>query len=515
MFVRKKPNPSGVISVQIIKKDSRRINRVIKTIGSSSNPRKVEALYKVGQEFIRSQDKQLSLFPLIEHHEKAQLELNASKDVLENVDSVLLNGIKLLIEPVYDEIGFGQINDPILRQLVIARLSQPCSKAGTVSYLKSHFDEDVDLSKVYRYLDKLYNTQQEVVQRISVEHTLKILGGNIGLIFYDVTTLYFECHDGDNLRNVGYSKDGKLTPQIVLGLLVSENGYPLSYSVFNGAQYEGYTMFPMVEAFVSKFQLQDFIVVADAGLMSNANIKLLEKQGYKYIIGARIKNESSETKSWILSLNKRDKTFYETVKQNNSRLIVSYSDKRAFNDAKNRAKGVRRLTKAYSSGKLTKENINKRGYNKFLTISDDVIVSINQKLVDEDRRWDGLKGYLTNTDLPAEEVYKQYHRLWVIEKAFRVTKGTLEMRPIFHFTQARIEAHICICFMAYKVYKELERLSVKAGIPLSVDRVIAIAKTIVTIRIKLPLNKTTVSKTLFLTKQHKLIQSLFNKKNYP
>jgi len=397
-----------------------------------------------------------------------------------------------------------------LKQLVIARLCQPASKSGTVDYLKSHYDEDVELSKIYRYLDKLYKTQKERIQQISVEHTRKILGGKIGLVFYDVTTLYFESDYEDELRQKGYSKDGKHSqPQVVLGLLVSAGGYPLSYSLFNGSQYEGYTMIPVVEDFVQRFELEDFVVVADSGLISQRNIELLESGGYKYIIGGRIKNESEEIKQWILSLEKREGCFHELGKLPKSRLVVGYSQSRAKKDAYNREKGVRRLTKAYSRGSITKEHINKRGYNKFLEISDNVKVSINEHKIIEDSQWDGLKGYITNTNLLAEDVHKQYCELWVIERAYRVTKGTLEMRPMFHFTPKRIEAHVCICFVAYKVYKELERILKSNGLDFSVDKVLAIAKTITTIKLRLPLSGESISKTMLLPK-HRQIAKLFD-----
>ena len=125
---------------------------------------------------------------------------------------------------------------------------------------------------------------------------------------------------------------------------------------------------------------------------------------------------------------------------------------------------------------LSKENVNKRGYNKFLEISNNIKVTINHQKIREDEQLDGLKGYLTNTSLEAKDVYEQYSGLWVIERAYRVTKGTLEMRPMFHFTQKRIEAHVCICFVAYKVYKELERILKCANTNLSVDKVLNIAK---------------------------------------
>jgi transposase len=233
-----------------------------------------------------------------------------------------------------------------------------------------------------------------------------------------VTTLYFETDYSDDLRERGFSKDGKhAQPQVVLGLLVSRDGYPLSYSLFNGSQYEGRTMIPIVEDFVQRFNLEDFVVVADSGLMNKMNISLLESAGYKYIIGARIKNETDELKQWILSLDKQDGCFHELGKLPKSRLIISYSDSRAKKDRYNRTKGVKRLEKNYKSGTISKENINNRGYNKFLEISDNVQVVINQEKINEDEKWDGLKGYLTNTELPSNEVYEQYNGLWVIEKA--------------------------------------------------------------------------------------------------
>jgi len=337
------------------------------------------------------------------------------------------------------------------------------------------------------------------------------LGGKIGLVFYDVTTLYFETDYSDDLRERGFSKDGKhAQPQVVLGLLVSRDGYPLSYSLFNGSQYEGRTMLPIVEDFVQRFNLDDFVVVADSGLMNKTNLSLLETAGYKYIIGAKIKNESNEIKQWILSLEKQDGCFYELGKLPKTRLIVGYSENRAKKDRHNREKGVKRLRTSYKSGTITKENINKRGYNKFLEISDDVQVVINQQKISEDEKWDGLKGYLTNTELPAQEVYDQYCGLWVIEKAYRVTKGTLEMRPMFHFTPKRIEAHVCICFVAYKVYKELERILKLSSINLSVDKVLNIAKTITTLKIKLPACGELLTKTMLITQKHNSIKKLFD-----
>ena len=211
---------------------------------------------------------------------------------------------------------------------------------------------------------------------------------------------------------------------------------------------------------------------------------------------------------WILSLEKTDGDFNE-IHKGNARLIVGYSQSRAKKDRYNREKGVERLKKAYKSGSINKENINKRGYNKFLEISENVKVTINQEKISDDQKWDGLKGYITNTTLPAAEVYEQYKALWVVERAYRVTKGTLEMRPMFHFTPRRIEAHVCICFVAYKVYKELERILKLSNIDISVDKVLSIAKTITTIKINMPVSGNTLTKTMLITPKHKSIEKLF------
>jgi len=506
MFVRKKKNRSGTTSVVVVEK-SRGKFKELATIGVSKDEKEINQLVQQGKEWITTHCGTRDIF---EEQERAEEERKLIDYFISNVENVLLNGTQILLDHIFRLIGFDRINDEILKHLVTARISQPSSKAATVEYLKSYFGEDVELHNIYRYLDKLHRSQQELVQQISVEHTRKILGGKIGLVFYDVTTLYFETDESDNFREKGWSKDGKHShPQVVLGLLVSRDGYPLAYSLFNGSQYEARTMIPIVEDFVKRFELTDFVIVADSGLMNKKNLLLLETGGYKYIIGARIKSESDEIKQWILSLEKQNGLFHETKKED-FRLIIGYTDERARKDRYNRDKGVKRLKTAYKSGTITKENINKRGYNKFLELSENVSVKINEDKIRYDEKWDGLKGYITNTDLPADEACKQYNELWVIERAYRITKGTLEMRPMFHFTPNRIEAHVCICFVAYKVYKELERILKTSNINLSVDKVLNIAKTITTIKVRLPSSGTIATKTMLLTPKHKSIAMLFD-----
>lgn len=340
MFVRKKFNRSGTISVVVVSKADGKFTEV-KKFGVAKSEEEADMLYQKAILWLRTHDGQQEF----DFNNNRTRELEETIRVVDNMDAVLINGTQLLLNQVYDYIGFNQIPDEILRHLVIARVSQPRSKLATVDYLRSYYDEDVDLNHIYRYMDKLYNTQMELAQQISVEHTRRIFGGKIGLMFYDVTTLYFETSKTDNLREPGFSKDGKTAEsQVVLGLLVSEGGYPLSYSIFNGSQYEGFTMIPMIDDFKQRFNIgEDFVVVADSGLMNKNNVALLQQAGYKYILGARIKNESTTIKQWILSLKTEDQSCHEYRYKNGERLIVSYSEKRANKDAYNRNRGVARL----------------------------------------------------------------------------------------------------------------------------------------------------------------------------
>lgn len=511
MFIRRKRHRSGRTGIIVVEKLHGKMKE-LHTVGIANNEDEVKELVTQGREWIERENErrqpQLDLFG--EEKAKQEAEKINAEQMLSCITNISINGADLILDRVFDNVGFNKIEDDVFRKLVKSRLSYPASKAATVEYLKNHFDEDVSLSKIYRYLDKLSDSQHEIVQDISVMHTKEILGGHIGVLFYDVTTLYFEADSEDELRRSGFSKEGRHSnPQIILGLLVSIGGYPLAYCIHEGNKYEGHTMLPVVTEFVRKYELDDFIVVADSGLMNNDNIADLEANGYKYIIGAKIKNESKEIKEWILSQPKRDCQMVEYDKGGGRRLLVGYTEDRARKDAYNRDKGIRRLEKAYRRGTLTKDNINRRGYNKFLKMEGDVSVSINYDKLKTDARWDGLKGYLTNTDIPVDKVYEAYHNLWHVERAFRISKSKIGIRPMFHFTRKRIEAHVCICFVALKVYKELERLLKKSAISMSIDRVLALAQTIVTIQITLPDSKQVINKTM-LMKRHQRIAPLFD-----
>lgn len=415
MFVRKKKNRSGTVTIVVVDKSHGRF-REVHNLGTSSDAHEIEKLEMEARKWICKYVGQpaLDLWP--------EERLLSQSEIISSIRDLRQDGTVQLLGQVYRSIGFESLGDDILRDLAIARVCEPRSKLATVDYMRRYWGEDYHYQQVYRYLDTLYNSRKEEVLKISVEHTRKILGGVITVAFYDVTTLYFESFKEDNLRAPGFSKDGKTAEtQVVLGLLVSENGYPLSYSLFNGAQFEGRTMIPLVDDFIQRYDIKDFVLVADSGLMSQKNIELLRKAGYKYIIGARIKNEVQSLCTWITGLPKHDNQIYEHRKTNGDRLIVSYTDKRADKDKFNRDRGVTRLQQAYKSGRISKDKINKRGYNKFLIISKDIEVSIDMEKVTEDSKWDGWKGYITNTNINSKDIISQYNGLWVVERAFRIS----------------------------------------------------------------------------------------------
>jgi len=504
MFVRKKKNKSGLVSLQVIEKRNGK-SVLVKTIGSSRVPHEIDKLYESGHAFIQQYAGQ-QVLQFESEHEIVERYFNS-------LQSFRLVGPELLFGKIFDEIGFNRIKESLFRDLVITRLIYPVSKLKTVDYLFKYRNEIIDVERIYRYLDKLYNKQKLEIQEISYRHTLKILKDKMSVVFYDVTTLYFESSQSDDLRKTGFSKDGKHQhPQIVLGLLVSIGGYPLAYEIFEGNKFEGHTMLPVIDTFKERFNLRDLVVVADAGLLSNENIKQLQEGNYQYILGARIKNETSKLQQQILSNKLENGQSFCIQKDENARLIVSYTTSRAQKDRSNRERGLEKLQKQLNSGKLTKANINNRGYNKYLKMEGSLNISIDKDKYESDAKWDGLKGYLTNTSLSKEEIIENYGQLWRIEKAFRISKTDFKIRPVYHRIPRRIEAHICIAFCAYKVYKELERQLKEKDSMWSVEQVINITRTIYQVAIKTNLSDK-LHYRLFIDKeeQNKLLE-LFNVK---
>ena len=481
MFIRKKRNKSGSVSIQILQKRGRH-NKLIRTIGSARKEEEIEQLYQEAYRYLSGYNHQ-SQFAFLSEHDETVL---AFLETLSN-DSVRVIGGELVFGTLFDTMGFDVVKNPLFRSLVISRIIYQGSKLKVTQYLQRYEHRDISVQRIYRFLDTFHRHYKEQIERIAFEHTKKILGA-IHVVFYDMTTLYFEAEDEDDFRKIGFSKDGKFQkPQIMLGLLVGEKGYPIGYELFEGNTFEGHTLIPVLERFQSRFDLDRPIIVADSGLLNKENIRTLQKKGYGYILGARIKKEKESLTQKILALKfDADGDFGELQREDGSRLIVAYSDKRAKKDAHNRQRGLKRLEKRVKSGKLTKEHINARGYNKYLKLNNEINVEIDYQKYEADKAWDGLKGYITNTSLDAKTVMGNYASLWQIEKAFRMSKSDLRIRPIYHFTKRRIEAHISISFVAYAVYKELERLLYKYRAPFGIKTAREIVQTMYQIDITLP-----------------------------
>jgi transposase len=493
-------NASGSTSVQVVQKTQGRI-KILKTVGSSKITSEIEHLCQLAQEQIRS----------LQHTAELPFHQNIEEQYIANfknsIQQLQLAGPELLLGKIFDEIGFNVIADELFRHLVITRLVYPVSKLKTVDYLAKYKGLQLSVYSIYRYLDKLQKHQIEQVKNISLQHTLQLFGNQMNIVFYDVTTLYFESKEEDDFKRMGFSKDGKhQQPQIVLGLLVSQGGYPLDYDVFEGDKYEGDTLIPIIEHFISKHRPTQLIVVADAGLLSQKNMALLTEKKYQYILGARIKNESEAITKQILALQLQDGQSALIYREDGTRLIVSYTKARAINDYNNRQRGLEKLEKKIKSGKLTKQHINNKGYNKYLKIEGKACISIDKEKYNDDKKWDGLKGYRTNTSLSKEEVIEQYHQLWQIEKAFRISKHDLQIRPVYHQLKRRIEAHICIAFAACKIYKELERQLKEKKTGQSPEQVIDILKTILMVKFTTPYsNKIHTELILNTTEQRELL----------
>lgn len=502
MYVRAKKNKSGSVSIQVIDKTDSKY-KVLKSFGSTFDASHVKTLVSKAEEWIKSQSKLYEFdFEGVD---------GLFETFISNIKGVHIAGIELVLGRIFDEIGFNSIKDELFRKLVLARVCYPLSKLKTVDYLLRYEGYSTNEDKIYRYLDKLHSSQKRLVQHISYTHTLKVLDGIIQMVFYDVTTLYFEIKEEDALRKAGFSKDGKhQNPQIVLGLLVSKGGYPLAYEIFDGKKFEGDTMLPILNLFKRKYKFESLTVVADAGLLSSKNIEALKKNHFTYILGARIKNETSAIKESILNLQLKNGEAICISKNKSDRLVISYSEARAKKDAHNRAKGIAKLEKQIASNKLTKTSLNSKGYNKFLKLEGEVIISLDKEKIEQDLKWDGLKGYITNTDLNTDEIIENYQHLWQIEKAFRISKNDIEIRPIFHHLKRRIEAHICLAFVSYKVYKELERQLYEKKTAISVEKAIEIAKTIYKIKVTKPKSKITVEKVLLLSDEQKALAETFN-----
>ncbi len=302
---------------------------------------------------------------------------------------------------------------------------------------------------------------KENIEKQTLGFARKQYGFDFSLLFYDVTTLYFETFTEDELRKNGFSKDNKLQqPQIVVALMVTPEGFPVGYEVFSGSTFEGHTLIPVIKSFIKKHQVEHFTVVADAAMISSENVAALRTEKINYIVGARLGNVAADLLASInVNLPRTDGSTLR-LKTDNGYLICSFSKKRYNKDKYEMQKQIERAKSLMGQpSKVRRVKYLKSGDSK---------MALNEKLIEKTTKLLGIKGYYTDIEESVADnatIINRYHDLYKIEQAFRVSKHDLETRPIFHFKEEPIQLHILICFMALAVSKHIEiaaSLSIRA-----------------------------------------------------
>lgn len=492
MFIRTKKTPrSKSVSIQLVEsfRDNGKIKqRVINHVGTADTKQKIDELIALAEAFktemrhARLTSRQTSTHP--EHR------LGALSDVQSNFqfhaadlseENRCILGIHDIYGYLYDHLGFSNpFSNParriysakILKEMVLARIACPKSKRASVELLSEKFGIDIDLDHVYQMMDKINDRFYENIQQAALSTALKLTGGKLRVLFYDATTLYFESFSEDAFKQNGYSKDMKFNqPQVLLALFVTDHGLPVGYELFPGATFEGHTLVPVLEKLKKRYQLDEVVFVADRGLFSETNLSYLEENNFKYIVGARIKNTTKKLKTEILNeknyhyLDDKKEQKIATFNQNDIRKLIVHRDPtRAKKDAYDREKAIQKLTQKMGKSKNPKSLLNNFGYKKYIDVKGDTEICINHKKVEADKCWDGLAGLITNMkDCDPKQLLAHYRGLWQVEESFRINKYDLRMRPIFHWSPKRVQAHIGISFMAFVCVRYLEyRVSVQS-----------------------------------------------------
>lgn len=378
---------------------------------------------------------------------------------------------------VYSDLGFDTVGDEVFRHLVLARVVEPTSLLDTGRVLTDLGVRPASYATMKRTLARAAKTgYRDRVAAACFEHAGAV--GDLSLVLYDVTTLYFEAEHEDGLRKVGYSKERRVDPQVVVGLLVDRAGFPLEIGCFEGNKAETATILPVVTAFQDRHHLQGVVVVADAGMLSAGNLKELDDAGLRFIVGSRVTKAPGDLASHFRwhgegftdgqvidtltprhagrraendPLVKAEPAWQAEEHPGSWRAVWAYSAKRAARDARtltlqeNRAKAVVAGERTARTPRFVK--------------TENGATSLDEASLARARRLAGLKGYVTNIPadlMPAGEVIASYHDLWQVEASFRMSKTDLRARPMFHHTREAIEAHLTIVFTALAVAREIQ-----------------------------------------------------------
>ncbi len=356
-----------------------------------------------------------------------------------------------VLKEQYELLGFGQLDDEVFAALCIARIVEPTSKLDSLRVLADLGVDQIDRNRLFRSLAKVTELDyRKTISQACYDHALD---RGISLVLYNVTTLHFEIQKEDDFRKPGMSKERRLDPQIIIGLLVDQHGFPLGLHSFEGNKAETKTILPVIKAFQSQHGLEKLTVVADAAMLSASNLSALAEAGYHYIVGSRLYKIPYEIDEYQQSGELVDNQIIVSQRERD-RVIYQYRAKRAALDLRNIQKQVDKAQKVVSGQVPPRKN-------KFISLKSP-IKQLNQTLIDKAKQLAGIKGYVTNLNIPDEEVIAYYHKLFRVEAAFRMAKSDLRARPIFHRKRDSIEAHLTIVFAALAISRRIELITPKS-----------------------------------------------------
>src|ERR1700722_4438920 len=377
----------------------------------------------------------------------------------------------------------------IITMIIVQRLDLPSSKLRTYERQEEHGFQGIELQHIYRAMDVIEPFSGEFQQK-AFETISSFSGTPVDCFFFDVTTLYFESVERDELRDFGFSKDQKFhSVQIVLALIVNSEGCPLAYETFKGNLAETKTLLPVLEAMKSRFSIKNATVVCDRGLASKPNVEILQNSGFCFVIATKLRSISKKWKindpsSYVplptqTHLPKEEQILFRTMdhpQYPDTLLIATYSPSRAVKDKEDRERLIEKLERKLGNAQdasTVKKVISNSGYKKYTTVKEGSSVALNQNIIDEDASWDGFHGIAVSksANLSVEQALMRYKDLWHVEEAFRIAKSTLKTRPIFHWKPQRIKAHVLLCFMTLFIERFLEFRLRQEGIPLTPDKI--------------------------------------------
>lgn len=449
--IRKVKTGSKAIAVQVIKYENRK-RLVIKHIGSAHNKDEVITLCNNAANWVSEQTKQI---PLFHHQGESFIPLEQFEYLGFQYTFLYETLLKLQAR-----LGYTYFGNKLLNDLVTIRIIEPASKVRSLELLETYFNIKYRRQVLYDIIPELLKLKDKI-EELTINLAVKEFDFDFAIVFYDVTTLYFETFKADDFRKHGFSKDNKSNqPQIVVGLVVNKEGFPVAYDAFPGNTFEGHTLIPIIKAFKKKHKIKSLIVVADAAMISSDNIDNLRVAKIDYIVGARLGNLQADILNSIDKQLPRTDSANIRLNTNLGYLICNFSKKRF-------AKDKLEMEKQIAKAKEILQHPGKTKKVKFIKTTDAKNL-LNAELIGKTEILLGIKGYYTNLDekiISSQLVIERYHQLYKIEQAFRISKHDLKTRPIFHFKEDPIRLHILICFMALAVSKYVEiktNLSIQA-----------------------------------------------------